>query len=230
MLAGSFTMFMVAGANVGLAVLLPVYAQGYLGLSPAQSGYSLLGFLVGSVVGATLGGRLTMRIVHVKRIALLGALASGIGLIALGLAVPQTSIVLLEVLLLVAGFGMGFTFPVTTVSVQNGVDQMHLGVATGMLAFLGVTRWRALGVAVLGAIALGFGVPLGADAPWAGRVAHFDDAAPFAVLFYVTAGDPARGRRGQHAADAAQGTARQCCPQRRCRWLSRSQSRRKHLA
>ena len=40
-------MFMVAAANVGLAVFLPVYAQGYLGLSPAGSGYALLGFLLG---------------------------------------------------------------------------------------------------------------------------------------------------------------------------------------
>ena len=58
---------------------------------------------------------------------------------------------------------MGLTFPVTTVSVQNGVDQQHLGVATGMLTFLR-SLGSALGVAVLGAIALGYGIPLGAEA------------------------------------------------------------------
>ena len=57
-LAGCFGMFMVAAANVGLSVYLPVYAQAYLGLSPAGSGYALLGFLLGAVAGATLGGRL----------------------------------------------------------------------------------------------------------------------------------------------------------------------------
>ena len=52
-LAGCFAMFMVSGVNIGLAVYLPVYAQAYLGLSPAQSGDALLGFLLGSVAGAT---------------------------------------------------------------------------------------------------------------------------------------------------------------------------------
>ncbi|HEX4299070.1 MAG TPA: MFS transporter, partial [Devosia sp.] len=117
--------------------------------------------------------------------ALLGALASGIGLIALGLAVPQTSIVLLEVLLLVAGFGMGFTFPVTTVSAQNAVDQKHLGVATGVMTFLR-SLGSALGVAVLGAIALGYGVPLGAENGMM-QVPRIADPGAFAVLDYTMA-------------------------------------------
>jgi len=184
-LAGCFAMFMVSAANIGLAVYLPVYAQAYLGLSPAQSGYSLLGFLLGSVFGATLAGRLTMRVVRVKRIALLGAAASGIAVIGLGLASAGTSIVILEILLVLVGLGMGLTFPVTTVSVQNGVDQKHLGVATGMMTFLR-SLGGALGVAVLGAIALSYGIPLGAEG--GGQALHVTDAGPFAVLFYVMGG------------------------------------------
>jgi len=181
-LAGCFAMFMVSAANIGLAVYLPVYAQAFLGLSPAQSGYSLLGFLLGSVAGATLSGRLTMRIVHVKRIALIGAAASGIALLAMGFAATNTAIVLLEILLVLVGLGMGLTFPVTTVSVQNGVDQKHLGVATGMLTFLR-SLGGALGVAVLGAIALSYGIPLGGES--GGHAMHVTDAGPFAVLYFV---------------------------------------------
>ncbi len=180
-LAGSFAMFMVAAANVGLAVYLPVYAQAYLGLSPAGSGYALLGFLLGTTVGAAFSGRLTMRIVHVKRLAVIGSVVAAIGFIVLGLLASQTSIIVLEIVLVVLGVGLGATFPVTTVSVQNGVDQMHLGVATGMLTFLR-SLGSALGVAVLGAIALGYGVPLGAEV--GGQVMHVADAFPFAVLFY----------------------------------------------
>lgn len=184
-LAGSFGMFMVAAANVGLAVFLPVYGQAYLGLSPAGSGYALLGFLVGTTVGATFSGRLTMRVERVKRISVIGAVIAAAGLVVLGLLAAQTSIVVLEVELTVIGLGLGATFPVTTVSVQNGVDQKHLGVATGMLTFLR-SLGSALGVAVLGAIALGYGIPLGAEAGGI-TVRHVTDPTPFAMLFYVLA-------------------------------------------
>ncbi len=184
-LAACFGMFLVSGVNIGLAVLFPVYAQGHLGLSPAQSGYSLLGFLLGSVATAAISGRLTMRVVHVKRIALIGSAVSAVGLIVLGLTASQTSIVLIEVLLLVIGAGLGFTYPVTTVSAQNAVDQKHLGVATGVLTFLR-SLGSALGVAVLGAIALGYGLPLGAETG-SMQVQHIADASPFAVLDYTMA-------------------------------------------
>jgi len=184
-LAGCFAMFMIAGANVGLAVYLPVYGQAWFGLSPATSGYALLGFLLGTTVGATFSGRLTMRVVRVKIISIIGATVSGLALIALGLLASQTSLIVYEALLVVIGFGLGTTFPVTTVSVQNGVDQQHLGVATGMLTFLR-SLGAALGVAVLGAIALGYGIPLGAEA--GGGLPHVTDTFPFAVLFYANAG------------------------------------------
>ena len=183
-LAGCFAMFMVSGANIGLAVYLPVYAQAYLGLSPAQSGYALLGFLLGSVAGATLSGRLTMRINRVKLIALSGAAVSGLSILATGLLAARTSLTVLELVLVLVGGGMGLTFPVTTVSVQNGVDQKHLGVVTGMLTFLR-SLGGALGVAVLGTIALGFGIPLGAES--GGEAIRVHDAGPFAVLYYTMA-------------------------------------------
>jgi EmrB/QacA subfamily drug resistance transporter len=183
-LAGCFAMFMVSAVNVGLTVYLPVYAQAYLGLSPAESGYALLGFLLGAVAGATLGGRLTLRVVHAKRIPIAGAVIGGLALIAAGGMAGERSLVALELVLVVIGVGMGMTFPVTTVSVQNAVDQRHLGVATGMLTFLR-SLGGALGVAVLGAIALGYAIPLGHGAP--GQVLHVSNPWPFAVLDYTMA-------------------------------------------
>ena len=183
-LAGCFGMFMVAAVNVGLSVYLPVYAQAYLGLSPAGSGYALLGFLLGAVAGATLGGRLTLRVVHAKRIAITGAAIGGLALIAAGLMASEKSLVELELVLTVIGIGMGMTFPVTTVSVQNAVDQRHLGVATGMLTFLR-SLGAALGVAVLGAILLAHAIPLGHGAE--GRMFHVADPRPFAVMYYAMA-------------------------------------------
>jgi MFS family permease len=184
-LSGCFALFLVSAASIGFTTYLPVYAQAYLGLSPAEAGYALLGFLMGTVAGATFGGRLTLRIVHVKRICVIGSTISGTAFIATGLLAAQTSVIVLEILLIIVGLGMGVNFPVTTVSVQNGVDQMHLGVATGMMTFLR-SLGSALGVAVLGAIALGYGIPLGAE-DQNGVVKHVATAFPFAVLYYAMA-------------------------------------------
>jgi hypothetical protein len=71
-----------------------------------------------------------------------------------------------------------------TVSVQNAVDRAHLGVATGVLAFLR-TLGGALGVAILGAVALGYGLPLVEHGTHA--TVTLASATPFAMIFAVSA-------------------------------------------
>ena len=81
----------------------------------------------------------------------------------LALVAGHASLVVVEFLTICIGIGAGTAFPVSTVSVQNAVDKAHLGVATGVLTFLR-SLGSALGVAMLGAIALGYGLPLGGEA------------------------------------------------------------------
>ncbi|MCQ4628794.1 MFS transporter [Shinella sp. CPCC 100929] len=160
---GTLAMFLVQAANVGLSVYIPVYVQSFHGLSASGSGIALLGLLLGTVLGATTSGRTIPRFTHYKRIALVGGVISFLCLIALAFLAGRTSLLVLEALTAGVGFGTGMTFPVATVSVQNAVDQAHLGVATGVLTFLR-SLGSALGVAILGAIALGNGLPLGGEA------------------------------------------------------------------
>jgi len=183
-LAGTLAMFLLQGANVGLTVYMPVYLESVLGLSASDSGMALLGLLLGTVGGATISGRLISRFVHYKRIALTGALFSAICLAALGLVADSASLVLVMILTVGVGIGGGTSFPVSTVSVQNAVDHAHLGVATGLLSFLR-SLGGALGVAVLGAIALGYGLPLGGEG--LKTVSAATSAKPFTMIFLVSA-------------------------------------------
>ncbi|QRI66511.1 MFS transporter (plasmid) [Shinella sp. PSBB067] len=160
---GTLAMFLVQGANVGLSVYIPVYLQSFHGLSAGGSGIAMLGLLLGTVLGATTSGRTIPRFVHYRRIAIVGVTLSFACLAALAFLAGRTSLAVLELLTIGVGFGTGMTFPVATVSVQNAVDQAHLGVATGVLTFLR-SLGGALGVAMLGAIALGNGLPLGGEA------------------------------------------------------------------
>lgn len=183
-LTGALAIFMLQASNIGLSIYLPVYLQSYLGLSAGESGFALLGLLLGTVSGATTSGRLIPRFVHYKRIALTGVVLAGICLVALGFVADGASLLLIEVLTTLVGFGTGTTFPVGTVSVQNAVAQAHLGVATGVLTFLR-SLGAALGVAVLGAIALGYGLPLASEG--ASAAVRTTSAAPFEAIFFVAA-------------------------------------------
>ncbi|UVK37167.1 MFS transporter [Mesorhizobium sp. AR10] len=183
-LAGTLSMFLLQAANIGLAVYLPVYLQAIVGLSVSDSGIAMLGLLLGTVAGATFSGRMVPRFTHYKRIAMVGVLFAIVSLGLLALVAGHASLLLVEVLTICIGLGSGTTFPVATVSVQNAVDRVHLGVATGVLTFLR-SLGSALGVAMLGAIALGYGLPLaGEGTPAAGQIIS---AVPFMMIFLVAA-------------------------------------------
>jgi EmrB/QacA subfamily drug resistance transporter len=182
--AGTLSMFALQAANVGLSVYLPVYLQSVLGLTASESGTAMLGLLLGTVAGAIFSGKTIPRFTHYKRIAMVGALFSMACLIILALVAASASLLMVQLLTACIGLGAGATFPVCTVSVQNAVDKAHLGVATGVLTFLR-SLGSALGVAALGAVALGYGLPLGGEALRIGE--HATTAEPFAMIFLVCA-------------------------------------------
>jgi MFS family permease len=185
-LGGTLSTFLVQGANVGLAVYLPVYMQASLGLSVSDSGVAMLGLLLGTVTGAMSSGYLIPHVKHYKRIALAGVAFSMVSLIVLALVAGHASLFVVEILTACVGIGTGSTFPVSTVAVQNAVDRMQLGVATGVHTIIS-SLGGALGVALLGAVALGYGMPLGGE----GVRAVAGDAASaeaFTMIFFVCTG------------------------------------------
>ncbi|MBM2711955.1 MFS transporter [Mesorhizobium caraganae] len=183
-LAGTASMFLLQAANIGLSVYLPVYLQSIIGLSVSQSGLAMLGLLLGTVAGATFSGRTIPRFFHYKHIAMVGVLFAIVCLGVLSLVAGRASLLVVELLTICIGLGSGTTFPVATVSVQNAVDRAHLGVATGVLTFLR-SLGSALGVAMLGAVALGYGLPLaGEGVPAAGQIVS---ATPFMMIFLAAA-------------------------------------------
>ncbi|ESW91121.1 MFS transporter [Mesorhizobium sp. M0644] len=183
-LAGTLSMFLLQAASVGLSVYLPVYLQSVVGLSVSQSGTALLGLMLGTVAGATFSARMIPRFFHYKRIAMIGTVFSILCLGVLSLVAGHASLLLVEVLTTCVGLGTGTTFPVATVSVQNAVDRMHLGVATGVLTFLR-SLGSALGVAMLGAVALGYGLPLASEGTQ--PAGHIASAMPFVMIFLAAA-------------------------------------------
>ena len=181
--------FVVQAVFVGLSVYLPIYMQLFLHLSVADSGTALLGLMLGTVAGAMSSGRTVAHVTHYKRIALGGALFCAACLTVLGLVAAHPSLLAVEFLTIGAGIGSGATLPICTVAVQNAVDRVHLGVATGLITFMR-SLGGAIGVAAFGAVALGYGLPLGREAAGAAGAGGAAAASPtaFGVIFLAAAG------------------------------------------
>jgi EmrB/QacA subfamily drug resistance transporter len=141
------------GTYIGLTIYLPVYFEAVRGLSASASGLALIPLMAGTVVGATLSGRMMAKVKHYKRLPIAGlvvAIAATGVLAAFGAGIPLLGI---EVILAVISIGLGTLLPVSTVAIQNAVVPHELGTATGAANF-----FRSLGgaliVAIFGAIVL----------------------------------------------------------------------------
>lgn len=177
------------GANLGIAVFLPLYYQLVLGLSAVQAGLALIVMSVTAMTGSWLSGRHMSRSPHYKRFAVVGLSIAGLAAMTLGF-LPAPSLATLIVICAIMSAGFGTYYPVSTISVQNAVPARQLGMVTGTLNFVR-SLGGALVVAVFGAIVLGVASPLMQQLPLSGAAEELvrgDLAAAFRTVFFVTAG------------------------------------------
>jgi EmrB/QacA subfamily drug resistance transporter len=145
------------GAMLGLTVHLPLYYEVVYHLSASEAGFALIPLAAISTGGAAIAGRTMARAKHYKRVAIIGNLAATLAGIAL--AVTAWPLWVLLVLLSLLSLGLGTTFPVTVVSIQNAVSRAQVGTITGALNFFRALM-ASFTVAAFSAILL---MALGAD-------------------------------------------------------------------
>ncbi|ABE62227.1 major facilitator superfamily MFS_1 [Nitrobacter hamburgensis X14] len=179
--AGAFAL----GSIIGITVHLPLYYQVVHHLSASESGLALIPIAAISTGGAALAGRTMVRAVHYKRVAIVGNAFAAV--IAAILAIVVMPLWPLLALLSLFAFGLGTTFPVSVVSLQNAVARPQVGTVTGAMNF-----FRALAasftVAAFSAIllmALGADVSIGNDG--GGQVDAISAADLTAAFRYVFA-------------------------------------------
>jgi EmrB/QacA subfamily drug resistance transporter len=146
------------GAMLGLTVHMPLYYEVVHHLSASESGLALIPLAAVSTGGAAIAGKAMAHMKHYKRVAIIGtAFSAGVaGLLAVATPLPLWALL---VALSLFAFGLGTTFPISVVSIQNSVARSQVGTITGALNF-----FRALAasftVAAFTAILL---MALGAD-------------------------------------------------------------------
>ncbi len=131
----------LATFGFGAAIIfLPLYFQIVEGASATASGYKLLPFLGGLIISSIASGIIVSRTGRYKAVVLAGLVILAIGLALMSNLRADTPDLLLSGWMFVAGFGVGPTFAVFTIIVQNAVPFSELGAATADL-----TLFRQIG-------------------------------------------------------------------------------------
>ncbi|HEX2754354.1 MAG TPA: MDR family MFS transporter [Candidatus Limnocylindrales bacterium] len=142
--SASMVAIFFATFGFGAAIIfLPLYFQVVEGANATESGYRLLPFLAGLIFSSILSGLVVSRTGKYKPTLIIGIVVLVIGLGLMTQLRAGTDDLTLAIWMVIAGLGVGPTFAVFTIVVQNSVPFHELGAATSDL-----TLFRQIGTTV----------------------------------------------------------------------------------
>jgi EmrB/QacA subfamily drug resistance transporter len=145
--ASMVSTFFAAFAFFGAIVFLPRWFQVVEGFTPTDSGLAALPLMVGLIGSSIVSGIVVSRTGRYKWL-LVGAIAvMGVATLLMTQLTKDTPVPIVWLWMFLAGLGVGPTFSVFTIVIQNAVPFQKLGVATSNLTF-----FRQIG----GTVALAF--------------------------------------------------------------------------
>ncbi len=128
-------MFFAAFGFFGAVIFLPRWFQTVGGASATISGYNLLPLVGGLIVSATMSGQIVARTGKYKILMLVSLVMLAAGLVLMTQLTAETPRPVLWFWMVIAGLGIGPSFAVFTLVVQNSVNAARIGVATASLTF-----------------------------------------------------------------------------------------------
>jgi EmrB/QacA subfamily drug resistance transporter len=149
--ASVIAFFLAAMGFFAAVVFLPRWFQFVLSSSATESGYQILPLLAGLIVAAVSAGQIVARTGRYKALTVGALLVTAVGLYFLTSLRPDTPLWQVWLWMGVTGVGVGPTFAVFTLVVQNAVPVRSLGAATSSLTLfqqLGGT----IGLAITGTL------------------------------------------------------------------------------
>ena len=149
--ASVIAMFLAMMGFFAAIVFLPRWYQVVAGTSATESGYQILPLLGGLIISATVAGQLVARTGRYKALIVVSLVALAGGLFLLTNLRPDTPRPLVWLWMGVAGIGIGPTFAVFTLVVQNVVPVRDLGVGTSSITLFQQVG-GTVGLAITGSI------------------------------------------------------------------------------
>lgn len=159
--ASVFAIFLAAMGFFTAIVFLPRWYQVVGGASATESGYQILPMLAGLIISATVSGQLVARTGRYKALIGVSLLVLAVGLFLLTNLRSETDRPLVWLWMAVTGLGIGPSFAVFTLVVQNAVPVNELGVGTSSITLFQQVG-GTVGLAITGSL---FGSNLLAEMP-----------------------------------------------------------------
>jgi EmrB/QacA subfamily drug resistance transporter len=143
--------FLAAFGFFAAVVFLPRWFQVVNGSSATESGYQILPLLGGLIISAVTSGQIVARTGRYRWLIFTALLLTAVGLFLLSNMHADTPIPVLWAMMFVTGVGVGPTFAVFILVVQNSVPVARLGTATSNLTFFQQVG-GTVGLAITGTI------------------------------------------------------------------------------
>lgn len=156
-------LFFLGAAFLSILIFLPLFLVQVVGVTATEAGMSLIPLSMGLVFGSTVAGQVVSRVGHYRLQLLASGLLFGAGVALLAQMEPDVRLGHVTLYMALCGLGLGPSFPLYTLAVQNAVDVRRLGQATSASQFFRQIG-GVIGVAVMGTIfAAGVTQALGAE-------------------------------------------------------------------
>lgn len=143
--------FLTSAGMFGAILYIPLFAQTVLGVSATNSGTILTPMVLAQVAVSIVSGRIISSTGRYKILTIIGMGAATAGTFLLSQMSASTSQLGLTLRMVVLGLGLGVSFPVFNIAVQNAFEYSKLGMVTA-----GVQLFRSIGgtvgVAVMGGV------------------------------------------------------------------------------
>lgn len=146
-----FAIYMTGLGMFGSVVFIPLFIQGVIGSSATSSGAVIVPMSLSIVASSTVAGQLISRTGHYKIFGSLGLAIMALGLYLLSTVNERTTNLITIRDMVIVGFGLGLTFPVYVIAIQNAFEHRVIGTVTATTQFfrqIGGT----MGVAIMGSV------------------------------------------------------------------------------
>ncbi len=130
-----FGLAVMAAAMFGTILFIPLFLQGVVGSTAAQSGSVLAPMMIAMVTTSTLAGQLIARTGRTKPFGVAGLAIAALGFFLLSTMGPDADYLTVMRNMVVIGIGLGPSMPTFTLAAQNAVPFSELGVVTSVTQF-----------------------------------------------------------------------------------------------
>jgi EmrB/QacA subfamily drug resistance transporter len=176
--------FLASFGFFGAILFLPLWYQVVEGSTATSSGYQLLPLLAGLIISSIVSGQIVSRTGRYKWLTVISLAVVGIGMLLMTNLRADTPPPTLWIWQFITGLGIGPTFAVFTIIVQNAVPWQQLGVATSNLTFFRQIG-GVIGLSLAGTV---FGSTFRTEAPRQVAVQLVKAGVPQAQIDQFTAG------------------------------------------